>query len=94
MRVTLSGRSDSTTYLVVSENWYPDWHAEIDGKPAKLLRADYTLLSVALPPGAREVRFQFASATYARGRMVTLVALLVAAALCGVPVWQRRRRRG
>jgi hypothetical protein len=93
LRVSLSGKSDSTTYLVVSENWYPDWHAEIDGKRAPVLRADHTLLSVALPPGARDVRFHFASATYARGRVVTLLALLVAAALCGVPVWQRRRRR-
>ncbi len=94
MRVTLSGRSDSTTYLLVSENWYPDWHADIDGKPAPLLRADHTLMSVALPPGAREVRFHFASATYVRGRVVTFVALLLAAVLCGAPVWQRRRRRG
>ena len=90
MRVKLAGRSDSTSYLLVSENWYPDWHVEVDGKPAPLLRGDYTLLSVALPPGAREVRFTFSSRAYARGKLVTLVALLIALALCAAQFWQRR----
>jgi hypothetical protein len=90
MRVTLTGRSDSTSYLLVSENWYPDWHAEIDGKPVPTLRGDYALLSVALPPGAREVQFTFSSRAYARGKLVTLVALLIAAALCAAQFWQRR----
>jgi hypothetical protein len=93
MRVSLTGTSDSTTYLLISENWYPDWHAEIDGKAAPLLRGDHTLLSVALPPGARDVRLWFSSATYKRGRLVTLLALLAAVALCAAPVWPRRLRR-
>ncbi len=92
MRVRLNGRSDSVSYLLVSENWYPDWHAEVDGKAAPLLRGDYTLLSVALPPGAHEVRLWFSSATYGRGKLVTLVALLMAVALCAAPLWPRRFR--
>ena len=94
MEVSLEGRSDTTTYLLVSENWYPDWHVEVDGKPATLLRGDHTLLSVALPSGAREVRFYFASATSARGRLITILALVLAAVLCAAPFWQRRIARG
>ena len=94
MRVTLAGRSDSTAYLLVSENWFPDWHAEVDGKPATLLRGDYTLMSVALPPGAREVRFHFASSSYTRGKVITFLSLALALALCLAPVWQGRLRRG
>jgi hypothetical protein len=93
MRVKLDGRSDNVSYLLVAENWYPDWHAEVDGKATALLRGDYTMLSVPLPPGAREVRLWFASATYGRGKLVTLVALLMALALCAAPLWQRRFRR-
>ena len=94
MRVTLTGTADSTAYLLVSENWYPDWHAEVDGKPALLLRGDHTFLSVALPPGAREVTLRFSSATYARGKALTLLALLVAVLLSTAPFWQGRLRRG
>ncbi len=90
IRVTLTGRSDSTAYLLVSENWYPDWHAEVDGKPVQTLRGDYTLLSVALPPGAHEVRFTFSSRDYARGKLVTVCSLLIAATLCAAQFWRRR----
>jgi hypothetical protein len=94
MHVTLAGRSDSTTYLLVSENWYPDWHAEVDGKPTTPLRADHTLLSVELPPGARDVRLYFASATYAKGRLITWIALAIALSLCLAPIWKRNAARG
>ena len=88
--MTLTGRSDSTVYLLVSENWYPDWHAEVDGKPVQTLRGDYTLLSVALPPGAHEVRFTFSSRDYVRGKLVTVCSLLIAATLCAAQFWRRR----
>lgn len=66
-------------YLLVSENWYPDWHATIDGKPAALLRGDQTFLSVVLPPGGgHEVVFEFASASYRLGKILTgLAAVLI-----------------
>ncbi len=93
MRVSLTGHSDSTAYLLVSENWYPDWHAKVDGKPAPLLRADHTFLSVALPPGAREVTFRFTSSAYERGKAITLLALLAAVLLSTAPFWQGRIQR-
>jgi hypothetical protein len=91
MRITLGGRDPRQTYLIVSENWYPDWHAEVDGKPVAVLRGDYTLLSVVLPPGAREVRLHFASAAYTRGKLVTALALLLALGLMLGPLWSRRK---
>jgi len=75
---------------VIGENWYPDWHASVDGKPAPVHRADYTLLSVVLPPGAREVRLWFASSSYPLGKMITVVALMITLALYAVPLWRRR----
>ena len=62
----------------------------MDGKPAPIYRADHTLLSVVLPPGAREVTLHFASAAYARGKWVTLMALLVTLALLAAAWWPRR----
>jgi hypothetical protein len=91
MRVTLEGAATKPAYLVIAENWYPDWHAEVDGKAAAVYRADHTLLSVVLPPGAREVRLRFASAAYARGKLVTLAALLVTFGLLAAAWWPRRR---
>jgi hypothetical protein len=91
MRITLEGAAAKPTSLVIGENWYPDWHATVDGRPAPLHRADYTLLSVELPPGAKEVSLYFASAAYARGKLVTFAAVLVTLALLAAPLWRRRR---
>jgi len=62
----------------------------VDGRPVPTYRADHTLLSVVLPPGAREVTLRFASVTYARGKLVTLMALLVTLALLAAGWWPRR----
>ena len=78
MSVALSGADAKTSRLVISENWYPDWHATVDGKPGVVRRADHSLLSVDLPPGAHKVDLVFESAAYAKGKMISLVALLIA----------------
>ena len=93
MRIALQGAAGKPSYLIVGETWYPDWHATVDGKPGPVHRADHALISVVLPPGAREVSLHFASAAYARGKLVTLVALLVTALLLATPLWTRRRSK-
>ena len=92
MRITLAGQDPKPGYLVVSENWYKDWHATVDGKPAPVHRADYTLLSVALPPGAQEVRFEFRSPAYQRGRAISLASVAGVLALLLIPAVRRRRQ--
>lgn len=66
--------------LVVSENYYPGWHATVDGQPATPGRAQFSFIGVELPAGARRVELTFASRTYETGRTVTLIALFVAVA--------------
>jgi hypothetical protein len=91
MRVTLDGTDTRPMYLLIGETWYPDWHAQVDGKPAATRRGDFALLSVILPPGAKEVRLHFASEEYARGRLVTVLALLLTLGLFAWPLRNRWR---
>jgi hypothetical protein len=93
MRIVLSGPSAGPAYLLVSENWYPDWHATVDGKAAPVHRGDYAFLSVALPPGAREVRLDFASRAYSRGKLISGVALLATLGLFAATVVGKRLGR-
>ena len=92
MRVSLQGELPEPAYLIVAENWYKAWTATVDGQPAHALRADYSLLSVALPPGAREVVFEFSSSAYRTGRAITLSALVLVLGLFGAA--RVRERRG
>jgi hypothetical protein len=91
IQVTIEGRDERPLYLVVAENWYKDWNATIDGASVPVLRAQHTLLSVLVPPGAKLVEFSFRSKEYAEGRLITWISLLVVAGLFAVPMIRRRR---
>ncbi|MEO5904171.1 MAG: YfhO family protein, partial [Gemmatimonadaceae bacterium] len=79
--ITLSDRAPRGSALVVSENYYPGWHATVDGRPAAVGRADYVLTGVQLPEGARDVELWFDNDTYHRGKLITVVAILASIAL-------------
>jgi hypothetical protein len=90
MRISLEGEEQRPLYLLISETWYPDWHAEVDGQAVPVLRGDHALLTIELPPGSRDVQLHFASEDYTRGKIMTLLALLV---ILGLFVWSARQRR-
>ncbi|HSR15256.1 MAG TPA: hypothetical protein VLL51_05860, partial [Gemmatimonadales bacterium] len=76
----------------ISENWYPDWIATVDGVPAPVVRGQYSLLTVPVGAGAREVALEFRSRAFERGRLVSLVSLAVALGLLAVPRFRPRGR--
>ena len=91
MTVQLAPAPDHDAYLVVSENWYTDWHATVDGKPTPVLRGDKTLITVPVPRGARVVKLDFASRTYGLGKGVSFASLAVVVLLLGLPLVLKRR---
>jgi hypothetical protein len=94
MTVALDPAPARTSYLLIAENWYPDWEASVDGRSAQVLRGDYSLITVVLPAGAQAVELRFRSESYDRGKAITLgsLALLLIAALAAVV--PRRARHG
>jgi uncharacterized membrane protein YfhO len=66
--------------------------AKVDGKPVQVFRADYVLMGVPLPAGARSVEFSFDNATYPRGRSITLAALTLSL-LLALAGWVIDRRQ-
>jgi hypothetical protein len=93
--VDLDTPAPAGSALVVSENYYPGWTATVDGKPTPVGRADYVLMGVGLPQGARSVDLTFHSPPYERGKTITLVAILIGALLTlgGVVLERGRGRR-
>ena len=90
MRITLTGSDTAARYLLIGETWYKDWNARVDGNPAPVHRGDHALMTVVVPPGAREVALDFESPEYVRGRLISLAALL---AIAGLWLWAFLRRR-
>ncbi len=81
-------------WLLVSENWYPDWTATVDGAEAPVVRGQFALITVPVPAGAREVTLAFRSRAFERGRTVSLLSLALALGLVAGPRLLRRRRDG
>lgn len=79
--------------LVVSENYYPGWLATADGKSAEVARTDYSLIGVVLPTGATRVELTFTSSAYAKGKMITLLALGLSIVGIAAGAAADRRRR-
>lgn len=92
--IELDGAAPNGSALVVSENWYRGWRALVDGRPATVARADYALLGVPLIAGARRIELSFADPIYARGRTVTIIALVLTLVLIAGGIAVERRRRG
>lgn len=88
----LQGPAPAGSALIVSENYYPGWTASVDGHPATVSRADYTLIGVELPTGARRVRLRFTSATYDAGKLLTVLSLGAALLWWGVGYAADRRQ--
>jgi len=60
VQIDLSGPAPEGSSLVVSENYYPGWIAEIDGKSTPIVRSDALFRAVEVPAGAHRVIFRFA----------------------------------
>jgi hypothetical protein len=91
MTVTLDPAPPKPSYVLVAENWYPDWQVTIDGRRGQLLRGDYSLITVPVPAGTRTVDLTFRSRLYELGRGITLasLALLLVALLASLAASRR-----
>jgi hypothetical protein len=90
MTVTLDPAPEHDAYLQVSENWYPDWRASVDGRDAPVMRGQLTLITVPVPRGAKDIQLRFDSPSYHRGKAITLLSLAAILAWFSVPLVRRR----
>ncbi|HEU4830368.1 MAG TPA: hypothetical protein VFT04_14335 [Gemmatimonadales bacterium] len=90
MTISVDGAEQRQSYLVVAETWYPAWHATVDGNDTPVHRANHAQIAVEIPSGARSVELRFDDPASGRGRMLTLVSLLLTAALTVIPSLRRR----
>ncbi len=95
MRFRLEPAAPRDGYLVVSENWYTDWRATVDGVEASVVRGNASLIAVVIPAGAQIVELRFLSSDYALGKWISFLSLaLVAVGLVLPPVRRRRKPHG
>jgi len=69
--------ADSACILVLSEVYYPRWKVEVDGDTGELMRANYILRAVALPPGDHKLVLTYDASLFRRGVDITLITFAI-----------------
>jgi len=67
--------------LVLSQIFYPGWHANAGGHDLPVFKVNYALTGVALDAGVQSVRFVYRPMSYKLGAIVTMLSIGVAALL-------------
>ncbi|CAG0933712.1 hypothetical protein TFLX_03189 [Thermoflexales bacterium] len=91
-RVELIARTDSATYLVLSDVYYPGWTATIDDHATTLSPANFAFRAVWVPPGEHRVAFSFEPPLWRVGLGISVITLLGLLSYA-VWLWQQTRKR-
>lgn len=75
-RIDIKTASSVPTVLVLSENYFAGWRASVDGQRAKILRVNYNLRGISLPPGEHRISFYYRPSSAIIGFTISLLTLL------------------
>ncbi len=81
-KVLIRTKTTTAAMLLLNDKFHPDWKVFVDGQAVKLLRANFIMRGVHVPPGEHTVEFRFEppiSLLY-----VSLAALVIGLGLAGV----------
>ncbi len=60
--------------VVVAQTYYHNWHAEVDGRPVPLLRANVAFQAVQVPAGRHRIHFYYRDDAFQTGEVISFVA--------------------
>ncbi len=76
-RVEVQVHLGAPGYLVLTDAYYPGWRALVDGKPAKIERADYYFRAIYLEEGEHTIEFVYAPLSLKVGVAISLSCLVL-----------------
>ena len=76
-----------TGLLVVSDNWYPGWRAQVDGRYEGIWKVNTVIRGIVVPAGKHEVVMRYLPFSVYFGLTCTFLGL------AGAVVLQRRREK-
>lgn len=87
-KLTYKASVTEEAFAVFSEIYYPKgWKAYIDGEEVEILRANYILRALQVPPGEHSITFLFEPKVYFIGNKVMLVSSLILLLLIGLGLY-------
>jgi hypothetical protein len=92
-KIVVQASLDRPAFLVLSENYHPDWKAKDNGRPVKILRAYHTLRAVYLEAGSHTLEFRYDSKYVKGGTLLSLLAIVFLGLVGLVSILRARRPR-
>jgi hypothetical protein len=65
--IVVKTQSPLGAYLLINDQYDPDWQVQVNGHAAELLRADYILRAVQIPPGDSTITMRYVAHYHVAG---------------------------
>ncbi|MBI4004971.1 YfhO family protein, partial [Candidatus Roizmanbacteria bacterium] len=89
-QVKLLALSKGKSFLVLSDSYYPDWQAYVDGKKVEVIRTNVALRGVFLDEGEHNIEFIYRPSKLYYGALTSVVTFISLLIFLLIP-WKRRR---
>jgi hypothetical protein len=89
-RVVIETTSKVGGRLILTDLMYPGWNVSIDGQPAEAITHERMYRAVDLPAGRHQVVWSYQPASVYWGAAISLIALLLLAAIAHIRYWHPR----
>jgi hypothetical protein len=90
--IVFKAESTSPSILLLNDHFDPNWKVFVDGKPETVLRCNYIMRGVFVPPGPHTVQFSFQPSV--TPLHVSLSAIVLGLILSGILIGLRDENRG
>jgi len=87
--ITIRTKNVKQSLLFLSDTYFPGWKASINGKEAKIIKADYAFRAIIVPAGENVVKLTYQPESFRDGLVVSLFSLFVMLCL-GLKVFLKR----
>ncbi len=74
--IKLSCTTSQPGLFFISDTYFPGWHARVDGKKTKIIRADYAFQGLWLTQGTHTIELDYAPASFKYGALLSVIGIL------------------
>lgn len=85
--INMNVKVNQTKLLVLSEVFYPDWVATIDGKEFEIIKVNYFMRGLIIPAGEHKIEMKFISKSFEKGKTLSLSANIILAILLAISLF-------
>lgn len=75
--IKLKAKATGTNFLLLSEIYYPEWKAYIDGKETDIIKSNYFMRGIVVPSGEHNIELKYESHKFQVGKNASLAANIV-----------------